>query len=159
MNLTSFGSCSEPSFSQYRKPYMVPFQNTQKILKGNLRFTRNSEAKRVFHKTIFSNWGFFWPWSLSFKITNNFFIWLWIDLIEGNGQNKVKELYVWGICSVFFLSFIILILVFLYVSGFICDIICLFKFRFSLFYVLKHVRLLDLIIFVFALFLLLLFLG
>ena len=28
MNPTCFRSCSKPSFSQYKKPYMVPFQNT-----------------------------------------------------------------------------------------------------------------------------------
>ena len=58
-----------------------------------------------------------------------------------------------------FFSFLILILVFLCFSRFICDITCLFKFRFSLFYVLKHVRLLDLIVFVSALLLFFLFLG
>ena len=36
-----------PIFSLY-KAYMAPFQNTQKILKENLRFTRNSESKREF---------------------------------------------------------------------------------------------------------------
>ena len=59
----------------------------------------------------------------------------------------------------FFLFFCFVLFFFFVFSGFICDIICLFKFRFSLFYVLKHVRLLDLIIFVSALFLLLLFMG
>ena len=34
----------------------------------------------------------------------------------------------------------------LFVFLFICDITCLFKFRFSLFYILKHVRSLDLIV-------------
>jgi len=32
----------------YIKPYMVVFQNTQKILRENIRFTRNSESKREF---------------------------------------------------------------------------------------------------------------
>ena len=77
----------------YIKPYMVVFQNIQKILRENIRFTRNSESKReFFHKTSSSQYfligAFFWPWSLSFKITNHFFIWLWIDLIERNGQNQ-----------------------------------------------------------------------
>ena len=48
MNLTSFGSRSKPLFSQYIKPYMAPFQNTQKIRRKNLRFTRNSESNREF---------------------------------------------------------------------------------------------------------------
>ena len=30
MNPTLFGSHSKPPFSQYKKPYMVPFQHTQK---------------------------------------------------------------------------------------------------------------------------------
>ena len=47
-NPTSSGSRSKPSFSHYIKPYMVSFQNTQKILKENLRFTRNSESKKKF---------------------------------------------------------------------------------------------------------------
>ena len=29
MNLTSSGSRSKPSFSQYKKPYMEPFQDTE----------------------------------------------------------------------------------------------------------------------------------
>ena len=48
MNPTLPRSYSKPLFSQYIKPYMVPFQNTKKILRENLRFTRNSESKREF---------------------------------------------------------------------------------------------------------------
>ena len=48
MNPTLFGNRSKPLFSQYKKPYMVPFQNTQKIRRENLRYTRNSESKREF---------------------------------------------------------------------------------------------------------------
>jgi len=48
MNHTSSRSHSKPLFSQYKKPYMVHFQKTQKILRENLRFTRNSESKREF---------------------------------------------------------------------------------------------------------------
>ena len=47
-NPTSFGSRSKPLFSQYKKRYIVSFQNIQKILRENLRFTRNSESKREF---------------------------------------------------------------------------------------------------------------
>ena len=36
-----------PIFSLY-KAIMAPFQNTQKILRENLRFTKNSESKREF---------------------------------------------------------------------------------------------------------------
>ena len=114
---------------------LISFQNTQKILRENLRFPRNSESMREFFTnilmSIFFNWGFFWPWSSSFKITNHFCIWLWIDLAEGNCQNQIKEFYIWGICpSLFFLiscfNFLLLLL-------FICDITCLFRFRLSLF--------------------------
>ena len=46
MNPTSSGSRSKPLFFNYIKPYIVPFQDTQKILRENLRFTRNSESKK-----------------------------------------------------------------------------------------------------------------
>ena len=46
MNPISSGSRSKPLFFNYIKPYMVPFQDTQKILRENLRFTRNSESKK-----------------------------------------------------------------------------------------------------------------
>ena len=48
MNLTSSGSHSKPPFFNYIEPYMVYFENTQKILRENLRFTRNSGSKRDF---------------------------------------------------------------------------------------------------------------
>ena len=32
----------------FQKPYMISFQNTQKILRENIRFTKNSESKREF---------------------------------------------------------------------------------------------------------------
>ena len=52
MNPTSSGSHSKPLFSHYIKPYMVYFKNTPKILRENLRFTRNIESNReFFHKT------------------------------------------------------------------------------------------------------------
>ena len=41
-NPTSSRSDSEPLFSNYIKPYMAHFQNTQKILRENLRFTYDS---------------------------------------------------------------------------------------------------------------------
>ena len=50
MNPTLFGCCSKPPFPNYIKPYTVSFQNTQKILMENIRFTRNSESKRFFTK-------------------------------------------------------------------------------------------------------------
>ena len=46
MNPTSSGSRSKPPFSHYKKPYMVLFKNTQKIVRENLKFTRNIESKR-----------------------------------------------------------------------------------------------------------------
>ena len=64
INPTSFRSRSKPLFYNYKKSYMELFQNTQKILKDNTRFTRNSELKREFftkhHQVnIFLIWAFF----------------------------------------------------------------------------------------------------
>ena len=53
MNLTSSKSRSKPLFSQYKKPYMVSFQNTENINEKPL-FTRNSESKREFFHKISS---------------------------------------------------------------------------------------------------------
>ena len=48
MNPTSSRSRSRLPISHYIKPYMTPFQNTEKILRENIRFTRYSESKREF---------------------------------------------------------------------------------------------------------------
>ena len=48
MNPTSFGSRSKLLFFNYIKSYMVYFKHTQKILRENIRFTRNSESKKEF---------------------------------------------------------------------------------------------------------------
>jgi len=59
MNPTSSRSRSKPSFFNYIKPYVVAFQNTQKILRESIRFTRNSESKyEFFHKTSSSQYFF-----------------------------------------------------------------------------------------------------
>ena len=50
MNLTSFESHSKPPFPNYKKAYIVHFQNTQKILRENVKLTRNSESKREFFR-------------------------------------------------------------------------------------------------------------
>ena len=50
MNPTSFRRHSKPLFSHYIKPYIVSFQKIQKILRENLRFTRNSKSNREFFK-------------------------------------------------------------------------------------------------------------
>ena len=55
MNLTSFESHSKPLFSYHKKLYIVHFQNTQKILRENTRFTRNSESKRELFRKTFSS--------------------------------------------------------------------------------------------------------
>ena len=47
-NPTSSRSRSKPPFLNYRRPYVVAFKNTQKILMENIRFTRNSEPKMEF---------------------------------------------------------------------------------------------------------------
>ena len=66
MNPTSSRSHSKPPFFQYKKPYMVPFQNTQKIIRENTKFMRNCESKREFvtkhpEVNIFLIEAFFWP--------------------------------------------------------------------------------------------------
>ena len=48
MNPTSFGSHSKPPFFNYIKHNTVYFKNAQKILRENLRFTRNPKSKREF---------------------------------------------------------------------------------------------------------------
>ena len=48
MNSTLSGSRLKHPFFNYIKPYMVYFKDIQKILKENLRFTRNCESKKEF---------------------------------------------------------------------------------------------------------------
>ena len=42
------GTVPNPPFFNYIKSYIVAFQNTQKILRENTGFTRNSESKKEF---------------------------------------------------------------------------------------------------------------
>ena len=60
MNPTSSKSRSKSPFFNYIMPYMIYFKNTQKMLKENKKFTRNSESKRerFFHKTSSSQYFF-----------------------------------------------------------------------------------------------------
>ena len=98
MNFTSSGSLSKPLFSHYIKPYMAPFQNTQKILRENLRFTRNSESNREFF-TKHPQVNFILIRTFSgldpqvLKFTNHFGL-VWIDLAERNGQNQAKRAFI-----------------------------------------------------------------
>ena len=96
MNPTSFGNHSKPSFFKYIMPNMVYFKNTQKIIKENRRFTRNSELKRKFF-TIYSQVYFLLIETFSsldlwvLKFTNQFY--LVVNRFDwGNGQNQAKEL-------------------------------------------------------------------
>ena len=95
MNLTSSGSHSKPLFFNYIKPYLVPFQKTEKILRENLRFTRNSESKREFF-TKYPQVNFILIETFSgldprvLKFTNHFYL----VVTEVNGQNQAKELFV-----------------------------------------------------------------
>ena len=97
MNPTSFGSRSKPLFFNYIKSYRVPFQDTQKILRENLKFIRNSESKREFSqnilKLILFYWGLFWPWSFKFKITNHVSIDLWKDWLRGTVKIKLESFF------------------------------------------------------------------
>ena len=47
-NPTMSGRHSKPLFSHYIKSYMAHFQKAQKILRENLRSSRNSESKMEF---------------------------------------------------------------------------------------------------------------
>ena len=95
MNLTSFRSHSKPLFSQYKKPYMVPFQEIESGGK-HTTVTRNSELKREFFtkhpqvnflliKTLSSLDLWFLKFTNKFCLVVNRF-----DL--GNDQNQAKEL-------------------------------------------------------------------
>ena len=138
MNPISSKSHSKPLFSHYIKPYMAHFQNIQKILKENLRFTRNSGSKRYFSQNILKLI-LLWLrpllvfilefWSLLF-----IFVWLWIDLTEENDQN----LHFWGICSNLFSSFLPLFLFLIFITR-------LFSLGFLYFVSLSMFRLLDLL--------------
>ena len=112
INPTSFESSSKSPFFNYIKPYMVYLRNTQKIQRENIRFTRNNKSKRKFfikYSQVNVCWlDIFWLWSLSCKITNHFFVWLWIDKIEGNGKKSSLGAFVlryWVLNS--FLSFLL----------------------------------------------------
>ena len=95
MNLTSSGSHSKPLFFNYIKPYMVYFKGQRKS-KGKTQDSLEIVNQRVsFLQNIFKSI-FFWLWHflvLIFEFWNLLinFIWLWIDLIEENGQNQAKE--------------------------------------------------------------------
>ena len=76
LNPTLSGCHSKPLFLNYKKPYTVLFQKTQKSHGNNLRFTRKQWIKReFFHKTPSSHFyliGTFSgpnPLSLKFLIT------------------------------------------------------------------------------------------
>ena len=100
-NPTSYESHSKPLFSHYIKPYMTLFQNTEKILRENLKFIRNSESKREFSQNIFKSilfWlGSFLVLILEFWGLLVIFVWLWIDWLRGTVKIKLKKLLVWGI--------------------------------------------------------------
>ena len=130
MNLTLFGSHSKPPFSQYQRPCMVPFQNTLKILRENLRFTRNNGSKREFftkHPQVnilmietFSSLDL---WVLKFTIQ---FCLVVHRLTERNGQNqawKVLCLRYWVLAFSF--SFPCFNFVFNFFSHFVYVLICL----------------------------------
>ena len=138
MNPISSKSHSKPLFSHYIKPYMAHFQNIQKILKENLRFTRNSGSKRYFSQNILKLI-LLWlrpllVFILEFWSLLIIFVWLWIDLTEENDQN----LHFWGICSNLFSSFLPLFLFLIFITR-------LFSLGFLYFVSLSMFRLLDLL--------------
>ena len=104
INPTSSRSCSKSPFFNYKRLYMIHFQNTQKILKENRRFTKNSESKREFfikhHQVnIFLIEAF--P-SLDFRLLRLLITFLfdwWIDWLRGTVKIKLKSFVFWGISS------------------------------------------------------------
>ena len=126
MNPTSFGSYSKPLFSQYIKPYLAHFQNTQKMLRENPRFTRNSESKREFftkHPQVnFILIGTFFDLDPRIlKFTNHFY--LVVNIFDWREQSKSSQRAF--CCKVYvltsFLSFILFNLVFILFICFIRD--------------------------------------
>ena len=114
----------KPPFSNYKMPYMVPFQKTQKILRENSRFTRNSKSKREFFTkhlqvNIFLIEAFsgFDLWVSSLLITSLF--WFWIDLLRGRVKIKLRSFVFWGIIFEP-LFFCFLVLIFIYFVFFLC---------------------------------------
>ena len=125
---------------------MVPFQNTQKILRENTRFTRNSESKREFftkHPQVNIFWSRpFLALIFEFKLTNHFFYLIVNRLTKGNGQNQAKELCVlrYKFQSLFFP---IIVLIFISFVLFFCLCYSMsVQLRFSLLYRFMHFRLL-----------------
>ena len=114
----------KPLFSNYKMPYMVPLQKTQKILRENSRFTRNSKSKREFFTkhlqvNIFLIEAFsgFDLWVSSLLITSLF--WFWIGLLRGRVKIKLRSFMFWGIIFKP-LFFCFLVLIFIYFVFFLC---------------------------------------
>ena len=150
MNPTSSGSHSKPLFSHYKQPYMVYFQNTQISHGKTLRFTRNSESKREFftkHPQVnflliraFSSRSS----SLRLLITIFFFNCEQIQL-KGTVKIKPRSFCFEVFSSKLFSLFSILILLFILFLGLFYVFIYLCSLGLCSFYVLKHVRILDLL--------------
>ena len=67
----TFRSSSKPPFLNYKKPYMVAFQKHTEIV----------NQRGSFSQTFLSQ---YW----SFKITNHFLVWLWIDWLGERSKSS-----------------------------------------------------------------------
>ena len=129
---------------------MVPFQDTQKILRENTRFTRNSESKREFFTkhpqvNIFLIEAFS---GLDLQVSTLLITFYLImnRLTEGNSQNQAKELCVLRYNVLVHFPFLFFILIFFSLfSLFVCVINYLFSLGLHSFSIFEHVRLSNLI--------------
>ena len=84
------GSHSKPLFSQYIKPFIAHFQNTQKILRENLRFigaivNQGGRFSQNILKSILSWLGPFLVLIFEFQSLLIILVWFWMDLTKENG--------------------------------------------------------------------------
>ena len=92
---------SKPPFIDYKKPYMVPSQNTEnpkEKKKDSLEIVnqRGSFSQKYPQVIIFLIEAFSWPWSSSFKFTNHFLL-EWIDQSRETIKIKLRSFEFWGI--------------------------------------------------------------
>ena len=91
-------------------------------------------------KSIFFDWGIFWPGSFEFKTTNHISIDLWINWLRGTVKIKLESFFFWGIL----LNFSFTISAFNLFPCLVYIYICLFRLDLGFLYVFEYVKMLDL---------------
>ena len=148
MNLTSSRSRSKPHFFNYKKPYMVHFQNTQKSHREKPKIHKKKVNKKGgFHKTpsshfyLIETFSSSHPLSLKFLITCLLIV---IDLTDGNlGQKSSLGAFCF---KVFILASFFLFCLFLVLILFLCVVqvyACFLRLVLQFFLCSKHVWLLE----------------